>query len=99
MAHHITASHKTKQEREVSLDFPLSLKLIPAPIYSPTDTLRSTIDDGVLNCRVRHGTGWIHSSISTGNFMNKRSRVYLLCHHAHELSYHMLSLLTFKFQL
>ena len=65
---YLTASHKTKQEREVSLDFPLSLKLIPAPIYSPTDTLRSTIDDGVLNCRVRHGTGWIHSSISTGNF-------------------------------
>ena len=45
----------------------LLLKLIPAPIYSPTNTLRSTIDDGVLNCRVRHGTGWIHSSISTGN--------------------------------
>ncbi len=65
---YLTASHKTKQEREVSLDFPLSLKLIPAPIYSPTDTLRSTIDDGVLNCRVRHGTGWIHSSITTRNF-------------------------------
>ena len=45
----------------------LLLKLNPAPIYSPTNTLRSTIDDGVLNCRVRHGTGWIHSSISTGN--------------------------------
>ena len=34
----------------------------------PTDTLRSTTGDGVLNCQVRHGTGWIHSSISTGNF-------------------------------
>ena len=76
---YLTASHKTKQEREVSLDFPLSLKLIPAPIYSPTDTLRSTIGDGVLNCRVRHGTGWIHSSITTRNFMNKRFHVYLLC--------------------
>ena len=57
-------------------------KLILAATYSPTDTLRSTIGDGVLNCRVRHGTGWIHSSITTRNFMNKRFHVYLLCHFA-----------------
>ena len=79
MAHHITASHKTKQEREVSIDFPLPLKLIPATTYSPTDTLRSTIGDERLNCQVRHGTGWDPLSIITGNFMNKRFHVYLLC--------------------
>ena len=30
----------------------------------PTDTLRSTTGDGVLNCQVRHGTGWIHSLVT-----------------------------------
>ena len=30
----------------------------------PTDTLRSTTRDVVLNCRVRHGTGWTHSLVT-----------------------------------
>ena len=47
---------------------PLLLQLIPAPAYSPTNTLRSTIGDEVLNCQVRHGAGCVHLSMSTGNF-------------------------------
>ena len=39
---------------------PLLLQLIPAPAYSPTNTLRSTIGDEVLNCQVRHGAGCVH---------------------------------------
>ena len=65
-------------------------QLIPATTYSPTDTLRSTIGDERLNCQVRHGTGWDPLSIITGNFMNKRLRVYLLCHFPRELLYHTL---------
>ena len=42
-------------------------ELIPAVSYSPTDTLRSTIGDGGLNCRVRHGTGCVPSSVTTRN--------------------------------
>ena len=49
---------------------PLLLQLIPAPAYSPTNTLRSTIGDEVLNCQVRHGAGCVHLSMSTGNFFS-----------------------------
>ena len=56
-----------KREREV-IKTSLSLKLLPAPAYSPTNTLRSTIGDEVLNCQVRHGAGCVHLSMSTGNF-------------------------------
>ena len=35
--------------------------------YSPTNTLRSTIGEGGLNCRVRHGTGCVPSSVTTEN--------------------------------
>ena len=35
--------------------------------YSPTDSLRSTIGAGGLNCRVRHGTGCDPSAKTTGN--------------------------------
>ena len=42
-------------------------KLILATSYSPTDTLRSTIGEGGLNCRVRHGTGCVPSSVTTRN--------------------------------
>ena len=30
----------------------------------PTDTLRSTTRDVVLNCRIRHGIGWTHSLVT-----------------------------------
>ena len=30
----------------------------------PTDTLRSTTGDGVLNCLVRHGPGWTHPLVT-----------------------------------
>ena len=53
------ASHHTMQR--------LFLILIPATTYSPTNTLRSTIGDGGLNCRVRHGTGCVPSSVTTRN--------------------------------
>ncbi len=43
------------------------LKLISAATYSPTNTLRSTIGEGGLNCRVRHGTGCVPSSVTTEN--------------------------------
>ena len=49
---------------------PLLLQLNPAPAYSPTNTLRSTIGDEVLNCQVRHGAGCVHLSMSTGNFLS-----------------------------
>ena len=49
---------------------PLLLQLNPAPAYSPTNTLRSTIGDEVLNCQVRHGAGCVHLSMSTGNFFS-----------------------------
>ena len=42
--------------------------IILAAAYSPTDTLCSTIGDGALNFRVRHGTGCVHPSITTRNF-------------------------------
>ena len=42
-------------------------KLILAATYSPTNTLRSTIGEGGLNCRVRHGTGCVPSSVTTRN--------------------------------
>ena len=42
-------------------------KGLPAASYSPTDSLRSTIGAGGLNCRVRHGTGWNTSAITTEN--------------------------------
>ena len=56
-----------KAEGEGRKSFPFS-KLNPAPAYSPTNTLRSTIGDEVLNCQVRHGAGCVHLSMSTGNF-------------------------------
>ena len=34
---------------------------------SPTDSLRSTIGDGGLDCRVRHGAGYDSSSMTTEN--------------------------------
>ena len=42
-------------------------KGLPAASYSPTDSLRSTIGAGGLNCRVRHGTGCDPSAMTTGN--------------------------------
>ena len=42
-------------------------KGLPAASYSPTDSLRSTIGAGGLNCRVRHGTGCDPSAVTTGN--------------------------------
>ncbi len=39
----------------------------PAATCSPTDSLRSTIGDGGLDCRVRHGTGYDPSSAATEN--------------------------------
>jgi hypothetical protein len=36
-----------------------------AATYSPTNTLRSTIGAGGLNCRVRHGSGCTPSAITT----------------------------------
>ena len=58
-----------KRERE-AIKTSLSLQLNPAPAYSPTNTLRSTIGDEVLNCQVRHGAGCVHLSMSTGNFFS-----------------------------
>ena len=44
-----------------------------AATYSPTNTLRSTIGAGGLNCRVRHVTGCIPSAMTTRNlFCNTR---------------------------
>ena len=43
------------------------LNVILAATYSPTNTLRSTIGEGGLNCRVRHGTGCVPSSMTTKN--------------------------------
>ena len=57
----------TKSERGKPFKTSLSLQLLPAPAYSPTNTLRSTIGDEVLNCQVRHGAGCVHLSMSTGN--------------------------------
>ena len=56
---------------------PLLLQLIPAPAYSPTNTLRSTIGDEVLNCQVRHGAGCVHLSMSTGNFFQPLRLCYI----------------------
>ena len=56
---------------------PLLLQLNPAPAYSPTNTLRSTIGDEVLNCQVRHGAGCVHLSMSTGNFFYLRYKASL----------------------
>ena len=39
-----------------------------ATTYSPTNTLRSTISDQVLNFRVRHVSGCVHFSIITSNY-------------------------------
>ena len=56
---------------------PSSLNLIPALTCSPANTLRSTIGDGALNCRVRHGTGCGRPSLGTGNSVyDKHFRVY-----------------------
>ena len=56
---------------------PLLLQLNPAPAYSPTNTLRSTIGDEVLNCQVRHGAGCVHLSMSTGNFFQPLRLCYI----------------------
>ena len=56
---------------------PLLLQLIPAPAYPPTNTLRSTIGDEVLNCQVRHGAGCVHLSMSTGNFSQPLRLCYI----------------------
>ena len=58
---------RTRTKKEEGLyDLPL-LNLDPALTCSPTNTLRSTIGDGALNCRVRHGTGCGRPSLGTGN--------------------------------
>ena len=57
----------TKKEEGLFI-LPL-LILIPALTCSPANTLRSTIGDGALNCRVRHGTGCDRPSFGTGNFL------------------------------
>ena len=67
---------RKKREREV-LKTSLSLQLNPAPAYSPTNTLRSTIGDEVLNCQVRHGAGCVHLSMSTGNFSQPLRLCYI----------------------
>ena len=51
------------------------LKLISAATYSPTNTLRSTIGEGGLNCRVRHGTGCVPSSVTTRNLYCPQNQV------------------------
>ena len=68
---------RKKREREV-ISTSLSLKLLPAPAYSPTNTLRSTIGDEVLNCQVRHGAGCVHLSMSTGNLFYLRYKAFAL---------------------
>ena len=68
----------TKSERGKSSRLPSLLNLIPAPAYSPTNTLRSTIGDEVLNCQVRHGAGCVHLSMSTGNFFYLRYKAFAL---------------------
>ena len=63
-------SFYVQKAREGShLRLPSLSNLNPAPAYSPTNTLRSTIGDEVLNCQVRHGAGCVHLSMSTGNFL------------------------------
>ena len=42
-------------------------KGFPAATCSPTDSLRSTIGAGGLDCRVRHGTGYDTSALTTEN--------------------------------
>ena len=59
------------------LRLPSLLQLLPAPAYSPTNTLRSTIGDEVLNCQVRHGAGCVHLSMSTGNFSQPLRLCYI----------------------
>ncbi len=72
----ITSAKKAKTKRgKFVKNFPLS-QLNPAPAYSPTNTLRSTIGDEVLNCQVRHGAGCVHLSMSTGNF-SQPNRLYI----------------------
>ena len=61
----IRGTHK-KTEPEANASDSVFL-LISAATYSPTNTLRSTIGEGGLNCRVRHGTGCVPSSITTEN--------------------------------
>ena len=60
-----SGTHK-KTEPEANASDSVFL-LISAATYSPTNTLRSTIGEGGLNCRVRHGTGCVPSSITTKN--------------------------------
>ena len=79
----INTGRHIQKVRDVIYDLPLS-QLIPAPAYSPTNTLRSTIGDEVLNCQVRHGSGCIHLSMSTGNFFSNLldsvvSRLFSCC--------------------
>ena len=60
-----SGSFPTKKPRAYARSF--FVKLILAATYSPTNTLRSTIGEGGLNCRVRHGTGCVPSSVTTRN--------------------------------
>ena len=71
-------TYGTKKEEGLFI-LPL-LILIPALTCSPANTLRSTIGDGALNCRVRHGTGCGRPSFGTGNFL-----VLLLIRHTKDL--------------
>ena len=75
-----------------SYDATLVFNIIPATTYSPTNTLRSTIGDGGLNCRVRHGTGCVPSSIITGNRILSTWLNSLLCWFGSQfLSYALIS--------
>ena len=61
---------KTQRSRpgDFALDgFVVFQKGFPAATCSPTDSLRSTIGAGGLDCRVRHGTGYDTSAMTTEN--------------------------------
>ena len=61
-------ANATKPSGDFSLDgFVVLSKGFPAATCSPTDSLRSTIGAGGLDCRVRHGTGYDTSAMTTEN--------------------------------